>query len=268
VGAAGLVQLGSGGLCLTASNDGLTNGTPAEIKACTSSSAQTWTYAQDDTLRINNQCLTIPNAAQGTVLELQQCASEASQQWHLVNPRGMNPAIGSRPMTLVNPWSGMCLTDPGFSKTDGTHVELWPCNGYANQSWSIPAGPMVSQIPGMCLDDSGDQSADNTKVDVWACNGTPAQAWQAEPDGTVRLNGKCLDVQHGATASGSLVDLFSCNGTQAQQWRLMPEGLGITLVNPVSGRCLADPADATTGGTQLVIATCTAGDPGMSWRAF
>ena len=48
----------------------------------------------------------------------------------------------------------------------------------------------------------------------------------------------------------------------------MPAGFGINLVNPVSGLCLADPGDATAAGTQLVIATCTAGDPGMSWRAF
>jgi len=269
VGAAGLVQMERHGLCLTAAGNGLASGTPAEIRACTTgSSAQTWTYAQDDTLRINNQCLTIPTAAQGTVVELQPCASTPSQQWHLANPRGLNPAIGAHPTTLVNPWSGMCLADPGFSKINGTKVQLWPCNGYANQSWSLPAGPMVSQIPGMCLDDSGNQSANKTKIDIWECNGTPAQAWVAEPDGTMRVNGKCLDVEHGLKASGTPVDLYSCNGTQAQQWRLMPAGLGITLVNPVSGLCLSDPADATTGGTQLVIATCTAGDPGMSWRAF
>jgi len=268
VGAAGLVQVEVGGLCLTAAGNGLANGTPAEIGACAGSSTQTWTYAQDSTLRINNQCLTIPTAAQGTVVELQQCASAPSQQWHLAYPRGLNPAIGSHPTTLVNPWSGMCLADPGFSRTAGTKVELWPCDGYANQAWTLPAGSMTSQIPGMCLDDSGDLSANNTKVDIWACNSTPAQAWQAATDGTVRINGKCLDVQHGATASGSPVDLYSCNGTQAQQWRLMPAGMGLTLVNPVSSLCLSDPGDTTSAGTQLVIATCTPGDPGMSWRPF
>jgi len=35
----------------------------------------------------------------------------------------------------------------------------------------------------------------------------------------------------------------------------------------VSGLCLADPGDAAAG-TQLVIAACTPGDPGMSWRPF
>ena len=262
-----MVQLARGGLCLTASDNGSAHRTPAELRTCTGSTAQRWTYAQDDTLRINNQCLTIPTAAQGAVVGLAPCRSAPSQQWHLAYPRGLNPAIGAHPTTVVNPWSGMCLADPGFSRAIGTQVALWPCDGYANQSWALPAGPMVSQIPGMCLDDAGGLSANNTKIDIWGCNGSPAQAWLAEPDGTVRVNGKCLDVAHGAKTSGSPVALHSCDGLQAQQWRLMPAGLGITLVNPVSGLCLADPGDAAAG-TQLVIAACTPGDPGMSWRPF
>ena len=120
----------------------------------------------------------------------------------------------------------------------------------------------------MCLDDSGNRDTNSNKIDIWACNDTPAQSWLAGTDGTLRVNGKCLDVRYGAKASGSVVDLFSCNGTQAQQWRLMPAGLGITVVNPVSGLCLSVPSDNTTAGTQLVIATCTPSDPGMSWRLF
>jgi hypothetical protein len=244
-----------------------TTGTPAELSTCTAgSSAQTWTYVQDSTLRLGNRCLTVTTAAEGAVPELEPCTSRTAQQWHLVYPRGLNPAVGSRRTTLVNPWSGMCLADPHFSEVNGTKAVLWPCNGYANQAWALPPGPVASQVPGLCLDDSGDQTANGTKIDVWGCNGSAAQAWLAEPDGTVRINGKCLDVAHGATASGSPVDLFACNGTKAQQWELTGAGAGVTLVNPASGMCLADPGDATADGTQLVISTCAAGNPGMSWR--
>jgi len=265
-GATGLVQLDVGSMCLTVPRDQSASGTPAEIKACSGTSGQTWTYALDDSLRINNQCLTIPAAAQGTVLKLEPCASTATQQWHPVFPRGLNPAIGGRDMALVNPWSGMCLADPGFSKTNGTKVELWPCDGYRNQSWMLPPGPVMSGIAGLCLDDSGDLSTDKNKVDIWSCNGSAAQAWQTQPDGTVRINGKCLDVVNGAKTGDSPVDLFSCNGTPAQDWRLVPLGSGVMLVNPGSGMCLADPTDATVNGTQLVINPCTTTDPGMSWR--
>lgn len=261
----GQVQLALGE-CLTATG-GNTAATRAVIKACTASSAQDWTYAQDGTLRINNECLTIPTAAQGAPLGLAQCGSTQAQQWRLIYPRALNPARGSRPTALLNPWSGMCLADPGFSTTNGTRVVLWPCNGYSNQSWTLPAGPVTSQIPGTCLDDLGDQAADGTKVVLSSCDGTPEQAWQAGTDGTLRINGKCLDVVHGATATGSVVDLYSCNGTKAQQWHLVPAGAGITLVNPGSGLCLADPGDTTAEGTQVVIDTCTASDPGMSWQA-
>jgi GH25 family lysozyme M1 (1,4-beta-N-acetylmuramidase) len=243
-------------------------GTPAEISTCTvGSSAQAWTYVQDSTLRMGNKCLTVPEAAQGAVPELERCTSATGQQWHLVYPRALNPAVGSHRTTLVNPWSGMCLADPGRNEVNGTKVKLWPCNGLADQAWSLPPGPVTSQIPGMCLDDSGNATADGTKIDIWGCNGSAAQAWLAEPDGTVRINGKCLDVATGATASGSPVDLFTCNGTKAQQWNATPAGAGVTLVNPASGMCLADPGDATADGTQAVIATCATGDPGMSWRA-
>jgi hypothetical protein len=178
----------------------------------------------------------------------------------------VNPALGSRRTALVNIRSGMCLADPGFSSASRARMELWPCNGYANESWTLPAGSVTSQIPGLCLDDSGNQSANGTDVVVSGCNGSLEQAWLAQPDGTVRINGKCLDVQHGATASGSAVDLFACNGTQAQQWNLAPDGGGVTLMNPVSRLCLADPGDATAPGTQLVISACVTGDPGVAWR--
>jgi GH25 family lysozyme M1 (1,4-beta-N-acetylmuramidase) len=265
-GAAGPVELQLGGQCLAVAGGAPAEGTPAVLGACTPESAQGWTYAPDGSLRIDGECLTIPAAAQGAAVELEPCASSAAQQWHLVYPRGINPALGSRHTALVSPWSGMCLADPGFSETAGTKAALWPCDGYANQAWTLPPGPLASQIPGMCLDDSGGQAADGTKVDMWACNGTAGQAWQPGADGTVRINGKCLDVEHGANATGSPVDLYTCNGTAAQQWNLMPAGAGVALLNPGSGLCLADPGDATAAGTQLVIAACTAGDPGMAWR--
>jgi GH25 family lysozyme M1 (1,4-beta-N-acetylmuramidase) len=255
------------GECLTAAG-GTSAATRAVIKVCAgSSSAQAWTYAQDGTLRIDNECLTIPTAAQGAPLGLAQCGSTQAQQWRLIYPRALNPARGAQPTALLNPWSGMCLADPGFSTSNGTRVVLWPCNGYTNQSWVLPAGPVTSQIPGMCLDDLGNQAANGAKIVISTCDGTPEQAWQVAADGTLRINGECLDVAHGAKATGSPVDLYSCNGTQAQQWHLVPVSTGLTLVNPGSGLCLSDPGDSTTEGTPLVIGTCTASDPGTFWQA-
>ncbi len=57
-----------------------------------------------------------------------------------------------------------------------------------------------------------------------------------------------------------------CNRTGGQQWQLVPGGGGVSLVNPQSGLCLADPGNATANGTGLQIATC-ASATGQAWRA-
>jgi GH25 family lysozyme M1 (1,4-beta-N-acetylmuramidase) len=265
-GPAGPVRLALGGMCLDDPGNSAASGTQADIAACAATAAQTWTYLQDSTLRINSLCLTIPGAVKGAVPALEPCTGLPAQQWRLAYPRVVNPAAGTQPIALVNPGSSMCLEDPGNSTTSGTHVVLWPCSGYKNEEWTPPPGPVVSGIPGKCLDDRGDSTVNLTKIDVWACNGTAAQVWKAKPDGTLRVNGKCLDVHSAGTASGTLVDLYTCNGTGAQQWQVIPVGTWDAVVNPESGLCLADPGDSTTNGAQTEIITCAAGDPGMAWR--
>jgi Fibronectin type III-like domain/Ricin-type beta-trefoil lectin domain len=39
---------------------------------------------------------------------------------------------------LLNPQSGKCLDDTGWSTTPGTRVQIWSCTGAANQSWVQP----------------------------------------------------------------------------------------------------------------------------------
>jgi hypothetical protein len=174
-------------------------------------------------------------------VQLATCTGAPVQQWWLTYPRSINPALGAIPITLLNPAAGMCLADPGSSRANGTRVVVGSCNGHKNQAWTPPAGPVSSLIPVLCMDDSGNATGNGTAVDVSGCSGTAAQQWTTEPDGTVRVHGKCLDVQQGGTSSGTPVDLSSCNGTGVQRWRLVPRGAGVSLVNPSSGLCLADP---------------------------
>jgi GH25 family lysozyme M1 (1,4-beta-N-acetylmuramidase) len=256
-GPTGRVRLDLGGKCLNDAGNHSANLTPVTIWTCSGSTAQLWTVAQDDTLRIHGKCLDIYHSgtASGTPLDLYSCNGGRGQQWRV--------GTGAE---LVNPASGKCLIDPAGSVTNGTRLRIGSCTGRPSGKWTLPAGPVASQIPGQCLDDSGNGTANGNPVDLRSCDGTAAQAWQAEPDGTVRVHGKCLDVYHAGRVSGTPVDLYTCNGTVAQQWRVVPDGAGIRLVNPASGLCLADPGDTTANGTWLDVATCTAGDPGMNWR--
>ena len=267
-GPTGPVRLATGGKCLNDVGNKSADGTQADIWTCNGSTAQQWTYVQDGTLRIHGKCLVPPSSspASGAKVVLAACTGAPVQQWWLTYPRSISPSLGAIPITLLNPASGMCLSDTGWSTTNGTRVVVGSCNGFKNQAWTLPAGPVSSQIPGKCMDDSGNQTTNGTKIDISSCNGTSGQQWTTGPDGTVRVHGKCLDVQHSGTVSGTLVDLWSCNGTGAQQWQLVPGGGGASLVNPQSGLCLADPGNATVDGTGLQIATC-ASAAGQAWRA-
>ena len=267
-GATGAVRLTTGGKCLNDVGNKSANGTQADIWTCNGSTAQQWTYVKDGTLRIHGKCLVPPSSspASGAKAVLAACTGAPVQQWWLTYPRSINASLGAIPITLRNPASGMCLSDTGFSTGNGTRVVVGSCNGFKNQAWTLPAGPMSSQIPGTCMDDSGNQTANGTKIDIWSCNGGSGQQWTTEPDGTVQIHGKCLDAEHGGTASGTPVDLSTCKGTGAQQWQLVPGGGGVSLVNPQSGLCLADPGNATVNGTGLQIATC-ASAAGQAWRA-
>jgi hypothetical protein len=116
--------------------------------------------------------------------------------------------------------SGRCLDVPGSTRTDGTQLDIWDCNGGANQQWTLTPGGELLVYGDKCLDAQGQGTAPGTVVDLYTCNGGANQQWTLNGDGTVTgaQSGLCLDVVGGATADGSDVDLWSCNGGANQQW--------------------------------------------------
>jgi GH25 family lysozyme M1 (1,4-beta-N-acetylmuramidase) len=265
-GPAGPVRSALAGKCLNDIGNQSASGTGAEVWPCNGGAAQHWTYVQDGTLRIHGRCLTAPGSSpvSGTRTGLEACTGAPRQQWQPAYPRAISPSLGASPTTLINSWSKMCLADP--ARATGTRVVIRTCAGSAAQSWTLPAGPLRSQVPGKCLEDSGNRTVSGNKIVIWACNGTMAEAWTLEPDGTARLHGKCLGVRGQAAASGTPVSLYSCTGAGSQLWHLTPDGAGLMLVNPGSGLCLTDPSAARANGTPLDIAACAA-LAGKVWRA-
>jgi GH25 family lysozyme M1 (1,4-beta-N-acetylmuramidase) len=255
-GPTGPVRFDVGGKCLNDAGNGTADGTAVNIGTCNGGSSQQWTVVQDRTLRIHGKCLGISGSAKvsGAKTVLATCAGYASQQW----------SAGSG-AELVNAAAGLCLAGSS-SGTGGVQAWISSCNGKVNQKWTLPAGPVVSEVPGMCLNDKSGSSADGNPVVIWSCGGQAAQNWTVQPDGTLRFSGKCLDITSSGPASGTPVDLLSCNASASQQWRISAAGGGTQLENPASGLCLADPGDATGNGTAAVVASCTAGDPGLVWR--
>jgi chitinase len=64
----------------------------------------------------------------GTTVDLYDCNGSGAQVW-------VPQANGE----LLNPQSGKCLDDPGFSTSWGTQLGIWDCNDGANQKWTLPA---------------------------------------------------------------------------------------------------------------------------------
>ncbi|MFJ4680367.1 ricin-type beta-trefoil lectin domain protein [Kitasatospora sp. NPDC088783] len=105
----------------------------------------------------------------GNPAQLRGCADRADQQWVWANG-----ALSHH---------GLCLDVVGASTANLTKVDLWECNGGANQKWQPqPDGTLRSALPaagsGICLDDPGYDTTDGTQLIVYTCNGGANQRWQ------------------------------------------------------------------------------------------
>ena len=121
--------------------------------------------------------------------------------------------------------AGKCLDVPGSSTTAGTQLDIWTCNGGANQIWTRTSSGQLTVYSGssqMCLDAYNHQTTPGTKVETWPCNGGANQQWQLNANGTITgtQSGLCLDVTGASTANGALAELWTCNGQSNQQWSL------------------------------------------------
>ena len=117
------------GKCIDDSNAGTSNGTAIQIYTCNSTNAQTWTVAPDNTLQVLTDCMDVTNGATtaGTNIQLHTCNGTAAEQWNQ-NSSG----------ELVNPASGLCLTDNSNGATNKTQLELEACADTAGQIWTLP----------------------------------------------------------------------------------------------------------------------------------
>jgi len=139
-----------------------------------------------------------------------------------VTPAGSSGATGG-PVHAVG--AGKCLDVNNSSTTQGTQLQIWDCNGGANQLFThTSSNQLTVTLSGttLCLDASNQGTTAGTKVITWACNGQSNQQWTVNSNGTVTgvQSGLCLDVAGSGTANGTLVDLWTCNGQSNQQWTL------------------------------------------------
>jgi beta-glucanase (GH16 family) len=117
---------------------------------------------------------------------------------------------------------GQCVDVAGANTADGTHVQLYTCNGTNAQQWTWNTGDSTIRALGKCLDVSGAGTANGTKVQLWTCNSTVAQTWTVNANGSITNphSGRCLDDPGAITTNGTQLQIYDCNSTAAQVWHM------------------------------------------------
>ncbi|HEY3630394.1 MAG TPA: arabinofuranosidase catalytic domain-containing protein [Jatrophihabitantaceae bacterium] len=193
------------------------------------------------------------------VVQLWDCqALAADQHWS-------GSAIGQGTLNTL----GRCLDIDGNGTADGTHLELYDCNGVGGQQWIPQAdGSLRNPQSGRCLDDPNGNTANGTALQIHDCNGTAAQKFtitQGTP--IVGPGGKCVDVSGDDNGgNNAVVQLWDCYTiltarplARDQQWTLNSDGTVRTL-----GRCLDIDGNGTANGTHLQLYDCD-GVGGQQW---
>jgi hypothetical protein len=117
--------------------------------------------------------------------------------------------------------SADCVDLANASATNGSHVQLFTCNGVAAaQSWTVASNGTLT-IDGGCMDITGANYSNGTKIEWWPCNGGANQQWTAV-NGALEnpASGKCLDDPASTTTLGTQLQLWTCNGGSNQKWTL------------------------------------------------
>ncbi len=160
--------------------------------------------------------------------------------------------------------SGKCLNDPQASTKNGTLVNLWNCDGRANQSWNAAQDGTI-RVLGKCLDVAGESRANGAKLQLWSCvSGDGAQQWQAGSyDQLVNpQSGKCLYVPAANAANGTRPVLWTCANVTTQSnehWNRPAAG----VFSGEPGKCLAA---AGAAGSAAGLAGC-ANIAAQRWQA-
>ncbi|MEV4348826.1 RICIN domain-containing protein [Actinoplanes sp. NPDC049596] len=129
----GTVVSSANGKCLDVTNGSTANGNQPQMWSCSAGPNQTWTFADDGSVRGLGKCLDVANGAvtDGAVVHLWDCyAGLTSQQWTL-----------NASKDLVNVKAGKCLDIKDNNLADGAKLQLWTCGGGANQKWSYSGTP-------------------------------------------------------------------------------------------------------------------------------
>ena len=117
--------------------------------------------------------------------------------------------------------AGKCVDVAAASSANGTHVQLYDCNGTGAQNWTVGNTDNSIQALGKCMDVTAASTANGAKIQLYDCNGTAAQKWTYSNGALINTgSGKCLDATDNSSANGNQLQIWSCTGAANQKWSL------------------------------------------------
>ena len=130
------------------------------------------------------------------------------------------PASAAVASTVVNVASGRCLDVIGNANASRTGVNIYDCNGQANQAWTYTPTGELRVFDGMCLDVAAQDTTAPAVAQIYTCNGDANQQWKINSDGSITgvQSGLCLEVTGEATKNSAPVQLYTCTGRDNQRW--------------------------------------------------
>ncbi len=193
-----------------------------------------------------------PNPADYSMpADVWDCATTPGQTWTVGND-GTVKALGK------------CLDVVGGGLTNGTPVQLYPCNGTGSQVWTQNAKGLENPQSGLCLADPAASTTNGTQLILWTC-GASGQDWRypygGQPIWSSFINKTTNYCLSGGVENATSVSLHTCSTspTPSQNWELVNDG----TLRVSTGACL-DAGTAGTNGSTVQLAPCS-GSAAQTW---
>jgi hypothetical protein len=209
----------------------------------------------------DSKCLddTGNSSANTTKIQIWQCESnDAGQDWYFEpsTEPGEVADLGLSQLGNIEIHS-KCLNIVSNGTANGAKLQLYTCNGQANEVWEITGayGGLYNPASGKCIDDPADSKTNGTQLDIWSCNAEPWQDWLL-PGSPFEsgVSGMCINAAGSSSANGAAVVSYSCNGAGNEKMSVYTAGGYALLV--VDGKCLNALGNGTLNGTAIQLFNC------------
>lgn len=216
-------------LCLDLNGGKTDNGTPIDVWTCGSAfnpvKGQQW-YFDPGTFKLRssldeNKCIDAGDVKQGSLLQISDCNINAGQFF------GWDAKTSTIYLYSTKNQNTMCVDVKDATFKDGTPLQVWKCDGYPNQEWTIsvpppPPKPFKIQVNGQnkCLDLYGQKTDNGTPIDIWDCSGGKGQQWYFQPNSykiqSVIDPKKCIDAS--SMKLRNTLTIWDCNALPQQEF--------------------------------------------------